>query len=365
MKKIMLLSILLTCLLGNTFAQSLNWTWNNCDKVTIWIQGYTDPLPGVDICTIRNAFRDCGSPTFPSSRPLKKDRLKKYKLLIEQRLRGSGGEWLCCIDREQDGSVFIFEDYTNPKLLEFRVRAEIRTASNTSVVKKSGGCGTVGRLKGDPIFTPWEIFEFGQPVPSAVIANVSGGWPFSSTFCQEDVDEINLFGQSSFAETGYFVHIKKVDEGSSNPQASRWFTGQAGIINLLDDVWTVNSPNWTFWPGEYEVIYAVKKQNCNGWVDQPKMYFTVLPSCRTGAFESENEISLYPNPASSILTVENLNSNAEEMEYEIYGSTGRLLNKGMIANKNNIDIQDLTNGTYMLRVIIEEEVITKKFIVSK
>lgn len=61
-------------------------------------------------------------------------------------------------------------------------------------------------------------------------------------------------------------------------------------------------------------------------------------------------ISLYPNPASSVLNVQSI-SNIENLKYEIFDLFGKSVKTGVLMNKNtSIDINSLSNGTYSLKI---------------
>lgn len=62
----------------------------------------------------------------------------------------------------------------------------------------------------------------------------------------------------------------------------------------------------------------------------------------------ENNISIYPNPTSSKITV---NSNFINKEYKIYNSVGSIVLSGVILNNNfNINIENLIEGVYFFSI---------------
>lgn len=73
-------------------------------------------------------------------------------------------------------------------------------------------------------------------------------------------------------------------------------------------------------------------------------------------------ISLYPNPASSILNIQILNSDLIE-EINIYDLLGNLiLNKNEITKQNfQINLQNFVKGVYFVKVQIKNTIITKEF----
>jgi len=75
-----------------------------------------------------------------------------------------------------------------------------------------------------------------------------------------------------------------------------------------------------------------------------------------------NEVIIYPNPASSILNIKN----AENSNIEIYDILGRvILSKTNISMEETINVSNLNNGTYILKITNNNQVKTEKFIISK
>jgi hypothetical protein len=70
-------------------------------------------------------------------------------------------------------------------------------------------------------------------------------------------------------------------------------------------------------------------------------------------------IQIYPNPANNNLFV----ANCQETEYQIYDITGRILKTGKInLELEKIDISDFANGSLMIKIFNEKEVIIKKIV---
>ena len=69
-------------------------------------------------------------------------------------------------------------------------------------------------------------------------------------------------------------------------------------------------------------------------------------------------LKIYPNPTSNQLTI---NTEIEILEIEIIDLTGKII---MTTNGNSttINVTDLTPGSYFIKVITEENTITKKFV---
>lgn len=73
-------------------------------------------------------------------------------------------------------------------------------------------------------------------------------------------------------------------------------------------------------------------------------------------------IRLYPNPASTVLTL----SNAENANIEVFDLLGKLiLTQKNIDMNQQINVSKLQNGTYFMRISKEDAVATKKFVIAK
>jgi Secretion system C-terminal sorting domain/Bacterial Ig domain len=85
---------------------------------------------------------------------------------------------------------------------------------------------------------------------------------------------------------------------------------------------------------------------------------------KTAAFSSESIVT-YPNPATDVLNIY-INGGYEMAQYEIINLAGQTLKAGSATGRTaQINVQDLNSGIYVVRVISETGVATKKFEVIK
>jgi hypothetical protein len=74
---------------------------------------------------------------------------------------------------------------------------------------------------------------------------------------------------------------------------------------------------------------------------------------------------LYPNPASSSITV-TLNTNSANPVYSVYNVLGSKITEGQFIGKvSTIDVSNLANGFYFLKIYNRNSVINKKFVVER
>ncbi len=79
-----------------------------------------------------------------------------------------------------------------------------------------------------------------------------------------------------------------------------------------------------------------------------------------GVTENVLSFNIYPNPATSHLTIE---SKSILQEYQIVSTDGRIVQKGMLNGTiNNLDVQSLESGSYLLNVFDGNHQVMKRFI---
>jgi hypothetical protein len=110
-------------------------------------------------------------------------------------------------------------------------------------------------------------------------------------------------------------------------------------------------------PGDYEFSYIVYTSN-NCPADTATYTITVDGTCDYLSVNTESmiDVSVYPNPASSILTIQN-SSNATSLKVEMLDMNGRvvLLENEVFKNSSNANlvIDHLNKGIYTLRIYDE------------
>jgi hypothetical protein len=81
-----------------------------------------------------------------------------------------------------------------------------------------------------------------------------------------------------------------------------------------------------------------------------------------------NKINVYPNPASDVVAIQLNHLTANNITIELYDLTGKLLQTSQILQGSTItyfDTRTLYEGTYLIKIINEENVITKKIVIAK
>ena len=82
----------------------------------------------------------------------------------------------------------------------------------------------------------------------------------------------------------------------------------------------------------------------------------------TADIKNNNDLTIYPNPSAKYLFVKNFKKH-EIDAYEIYNSNGQLVSyKSNFNSSQLIDVQNLTEGTYFIKLKSNSKTVTLKFI---
>ncbi|GAA3634647.1 T9SS type A sorting domain-containing protein [Flavivirga jejuensis] len=84
--------------------------------------------------------------------------------------------------------------------------------------------------------------------------------------------------------------------------------------------------------------------------------FNLSPPLSINSHSAKNSIKSFPNPSKGLIQISGL---SKTENYIIYNIIGNKINEGTISNNEKIDIQNLTNGVYFLKIKNEH---TIKFI---
>jgi endoglucanase len=122
-------------------------------------------------------------------------------------------------------------------------------------------------------------------------------------------------------------------------------------------VTVVASENTTGFP-RTATLYVVATAN-----DASSQTITITQAMGTGNVVAEldkDNIFVYPNPATSSFTINNVN----EASVEVYSSTSQLVLKTTVIGKESISLKDISAGLYYVKIISNKAVVTKSLIVE-
>ena len=145
--------------------------------------------------------------------------------------------------------------------------------------------------------------------------------------------------------------------------ASQWNV-QYAIGNNDWTTQTVNTTSFQIPDLQYNVTYHVRVQAIcddnvtSDWTDT----ISVMVLCGIENW-LENSVSLYPNPANEVVNVECTMNNVQITSMEVYDVYGKLIDN-VIVNENptRINVSNLSDGMYFVRVTTEAGAITKTFV---
>lgn len=71
----------------------------------------------------------------------------------------------------------------------------------------------------------------------------------------------------------------------------------------------------------------------------------------TGLYEiNPNSYSLFPNPSTDVIYIQSEIFNSQNLKYEIFNMNGQLIKNGIANTRGDINVQQLTQGLYLLKV---------------
>ncbi|MBK9255528.1 MAG: T9SS type A sorting domain-containing protein [Saprospiraceae bacterium] len=89
--------------------------------------------------------------------------------------------------------------------------------------------------------------------------------------------------------------------------------------------------------------------------------YTYSPIIFTDCASKTDGFSIYPNPAKEYITVFRNTSKNELINYSILDNFGRIIETGVISEKNEINIGQLHSGKYFLQLVVDGTPISKEF----
>ena len=126
---------------------------------------------------------------------------------------------------------------------------------------------------------------------------------------------------------------------------------------IMDDVWTEVTLSLAAYNGQ-NIYIAFRHYNCTDW------YVMKLDDISVDMYIGVNDmdkssVNVYPNPTTGLLNV----ANAENAVVNIYNMVGEVV--ATATNVSTMDISNLENGTYIVKVVSDEINSTKKITLVK
>ena len=131
-------------------------------------------------------------------------------------------------------------------------------------------------------------------------------------------------------------------------------TSPINDLVYIDNDWSVDYPDGTY-------VYAVEAIYTEGIAEFT--FSNTVDIIITGIEDIlANNISVYPNPANAYINI----SGIQNSELQLYDVMGKLIYSEHIeTDQSRINVADLPAGSYVLHIVIDNEVITKKVSITK
>lgn len=114
-------------------------------------------------------------------------------------------------------------------------------------------------------------------------------------------------------------------------------------------------------------IFSLKIDNLNNiWIGTYSSGLVKMSINNLGLEEisTEKKLLIYPNPIKNIFTINNIENNLDNFEYNIFDLTGRIIKNGKSKFNEQINIENLTSGNYIIQIITEDRKITTEKLIK-
>lgn len=126
--------------------------------------------------------------------------------------------------------------------------------------------------------------------------------------------------------------------------------------------------NYNFWGGEMNSTKSdflkvpFNNQTIIRKAEQITLNYTVYQATSTQPKPSDEVIvAVYPNPSNGIFYIQRPNSN--HTHWQLFDLSGRIIRKSTnFSHTSIVDITDLANGMYVLRIVFENQIFTHKIV---
>lgn len=135
--------------------------------------------------------------------------------------------------------------------------------------------------------------------------------------------------------------------------------GNGNTTNSISPIQIGSSSNWDKISASTFSVYAINTNfDLFSWGQNYGNTPSAISCTALGLSDNTKEfLKIYPNPAKEVVYIENFSN----IEYEIFDIIGKSISKG-ISNENQINVNSLTKGIYILKLKKDGEILKQKFI---
>ena len=232
----------------------------------------------------------------------------------------SSGYWIQDSASAWNG-VYVYDNVNRPTLGdEITVRAEVDEFFNLTELKNV-----------DTLITN----STGNTLPAPVVINTT-----------ELSSEEQYEGVLCKVNAGHCI-----DPSAGNGE---WLIVNTADTGVVDDMMYAFVPTLN---AKYDVT-GIAHYSFGNYKIEPRDSMDVVEINTASIFENGLEFSIFPNPATTHLTLSGVNLE----KAEIYSVNGKLIESVSLIDKRNIDVSDLEKGAYILKVTSNNKVGVTRFI---
>jgi N-acetylneuraminic acid mutarotase len=179
----------------------------------------------------------------------------------------------------------------------------------------------------------------------------------------------NMPGPGLVAGASFYIGNNKVYSGIGITEPEDAFHKEFYAYDIPSNTWSsiASYPgNGVFGPVSFVIGnagYVVTGMNSGGSSLQDMYRLTYSGPNGTEEVDAADHFNIYPNPTNSDFTITTANPN-EHFHYSLFNLMGAELRSGELVASGKINVSDLANGVYLLKVIDGENTFMKKVIVQ-
>lgn len=234
-------------------------------------------------------------------------------------------------------NIYPTDGYVNNRRSNYPMAKVGSTTYTSSNGSKLGSCATTGYSGTvfEPIDSAKGDFARSFLYMATRYENVVSTWPSNSTECAV------------------------VYAGNGGLVFKPWY------VNMLLD-WCTLDPVSTKEINRNNAIY-VYQHNRNPFIDHPEWVLAIWgPNAGVTEISKADNISVFPVPAKDFVTVEAAINGLDIQQVTFYSTAGIKVKDFVADNSSeNIDVSDLSNGIYVMRISCNQSVITKELVICR
>ena len=259
------------------------------------------------------------------------------------------------------------------------VAASNITANGATITWTAGGNETAWNLQYKTASGSWSNSIAVTGTPSYTLSNLTAATAYNVRVQADCGDATSNWAECTFTTangagtscdaptnltaTGMTVNSVVLNWNQADASVNSW---TINYKKSSDNNWTsvtANAHPYTLTGLEYNTVYDVKvAANCDGTTSD----YTSVVNFRTAGDGVEdyvltNSINLYPNPATTTITVQSANGMMNKVEvYDVYG---KMLNMVEVNDAQvTMNISNYAAGTYFVRIYTENGMVTKRVV---